>query len=323
MLRGAIVGFGNVAQFGHWPAYAESRDAEIVAVVDESAERCATALALNPELRVCDSVEQLGGDVQFIDICTPPARHAEPMLQAIARGWHVLCEKPFLLDRETLDEVRTRAAAASVAAMPVHNWKYAPIIRRASDLVRGDAVGQLRRVEIVTLRKQHAAAALAQVNWRRDPRMAGGGIVLDHGWHAFYLAMHFFQQRPIEVEAELHRAEATSVEDEARVRLTFASGEVSIELSWNASERTNQLRLIGDAGEIAIDDDTLEVNGHVTRFDGALSAGSHHPDWFAAMLPDVLASFREPRLSGAAFEEAAACLEIAQRAYAKAIWRSN
>ena len=65
-------------------------------------------------------------------------------------------------------------------------------------------------------------------------------------------------------------------------------------------------------------DGTLHVSGATTEsttFPSALSAGSHHDDWFAAMVPDVLAAFANPALARPVFEEAAACLSIIQQAY--------
>src|SRR5438046_1642980 len=121
MLKGAIIGFGEVARHGHWPAYEASRDISIVAVVDRSAGRRALAASLSPGIATFSSMDGLlqwagqggqaghvgrarqagqGGQVgqagrveneriDFVDICTPPAMHAEPMLAAIERGWHV------------------------------------------------------------------------------------------------------------------------------------------------------------------------------------------------------------------------------------------
>src|SRR5205085_2254815 len=110
--------------------------------------------------------------------------------------WHVLCEKPFLLDPLVVDVVRARAREAAVALVPVDNWKYAPILRRATDALRAGAIGTLRRVEIRTERLRAAATAETDgTNWRRDPLVAGGGILMDHGWHALYLALHWFRQR--------------------------------------------------------------------------------------------------------------------------------
>ena len=118
--------------------------------------------------------------------------------------------------------------------------------------------------------------------------------------------------------ASLHQREGGRVEDEASVTISFPAGEAVIALTWNAAERRNTMRLVGDGGEIVIADDTLLVGGAAAErevFARALSAGSHHDDWFAAMLPEVIAAFRDAEQAAAAFEEAAQCLTIIQQAY--------
>jgi len=75
------------------------------------------------------------------------------------------------------------------------------------------------------------------------------------------------------------------------------------------------MRLSGDEGQIAIDDDRLKIGQEEIRFESALSAGSHHADWFAAMLPDVIANFDSREKARASFEEAATCLSVIRRAY--------
>lgn len=321
MLRGVIVGFGEVAKNGHWPAYRAGTGLEIVAVVDPSAERRALASRLLPQAATFAAVGDLPASlsIDFVDICTPPSAHAEPMLAALDRGWHVLCEKPFLLDPAVVDIARHRAAAAGVALVPVHNWKYAPIVRGATAALLAGAIGSLRRVEIETARLRAAPTAEPSgVNWRRDPEIAGGGILMDHGWHAVYLALHWFRQSATAVRASLHRPPGGGVEDEARVSIGFPGGEAAITLTWNGDTRRNQMRLEGSRGEIVLADDALRVLGDVresTTFPSALSSGSHHADWFTAMLPDVVACFERPALSRPLFEEAAGCLSIIQEAY--------
>ncbi|MGE5246583.1 MAG: Gfo/Idh/MocA family protein [Betaproteobacteria bacterium] len=319
MLTGAIIGFGEVARHGHWPAYAASPDVRIAAVVDRTADRRAAAVALDPAIATFASLDELMSrtTVDFVDVCTPPALHGAPMLAAVARGWHVLCEKPFLLDPAMVDEVRQCAARAGVAVLPVHNWKYAPILRRATEILRAGAIGRLRRVEIEVLRLRDCAVADPErPNWRRDPAIAGGGILMDHGWHAVYLALDWFGESPTGVRAAFHVPRPGAAEDEAEAVVTFPSGEAAISLSWNADVRRNTVRLEGERGEIVAADDTLREPGGATRFPSGLSSGSHHADWFAAMLPDVLGAFRHPRRARPAFEEGAACLSIIQQAYA-------
>ena len=318
MLRGAIIGFGEVARHGHWPAYEKSQEAKIVAVVDRTEERRQLARTLRPDLMTFSTIEQLaaGVEIDFVDICTPPALHGEPMLAALGQGWNVLCEKPLLLDLVELERARSLARETGRVIVPVHNWKYAPIIRRATEILRSGAIGQLQGVEIDTLRIQDCAAADPNnPNWRRDPAMAGGGVLMDHGWHAIYLARHWFGVDAIEVHASLHRPTKHGVEDEAKLTLDFPAGSAKIFLTWRAEVRRNTMRLIGDQDEIALDDDILKTGGESLRFENALSAGSHHADWFEAMLPDVIASFRQPAKALASFDEAALCLSVIRRAY--------
>ena len=321
-MRGAIVGFGEVARYGHWPAYADSPHLTIVAVVERSAERRALATSLGAGLRAYETLDALiaGETLDFIDVCTPPALHAAPMLAALERGWHVVCEKPFLLDAGALIRARSLAEASDVAAVPVHNWKLAPIVQAATDRLRRGEIGRLRRVEIHTERlKDFKGADPDRPNWRRDPAIAGGGILMDHGWHALYLVLDWFGQAPSGVDATLHRPQPDAVEDEASVRLAFDGGDAIVKLTWNGTARRNAMRLEGERGSIAIDDDRLIVRGAVNddvQFPSALSGGSHHADWFAAFIPQLAGYFNAPASSRAAFDEAAACYQIIQQAYA-------
>jgi predicted dehydrogenase len=151
--------------------------------------------------------------------------------------------------------------------------------------------------------------------------MSGGGILMDHGWHAVYLALHWFREAPVDVVADLRRTGVSQVETDVDLRIAFPSGEARIVLTWNGASRRNTVRFTGDAGEIVADDDTLRVSGresHVEPMGTALSAGSHHADWFIAMLPDVLQAFRDPDRSRPLFDEAAQCLAIIEQAYAGA-----
>ncbi len=320
MLNGAIVGFGEVARHGHWPAYVDSRQLSIVAVVDRSPER--RTAAKGSSLRAYESMAALAAaeTIDFIDICTPPAVHNEPMLAALERGWHVVCEKPFLLDASLVARVRACAEQRGVAVVPVHNWKFAPIVREATARLRRGAIGTLERVEIdVERTRPFRGAELAASNWRLDPAVAGGGILMDHGWHAAYLALHWFQDRPARVEAALRRPAGAAVEDEADMQLTFPCGEAAIRLTWDGASRRNTIRLTGDRGSLTIADDRLIARGGAgendTMFSEALSAGSHHPDWFAAFIPTLAGYFEAPSTSRAELDEAAACLDIIQRAY--------
>src|SRR2546422_11505044 len=77
MLRGAIIGLGNVALAGHLPGWLRCRDVEIVAATDVEPARRAAIEALVPTVTWYDTAESLLARerLEFVDICTPPLSH--------------------------------------------------------------------------------------------------------------------------------------------------------------------------------------------------------------------------------------------------------
>ena len=290
MLRGAIVGLGNVGREVHIPAWRRRSDVEIVAANDADLARRSLVAASLPAARWYDSADELLARerLDFIDICTPPSSHGPLVCRALERGLHVFCEKPLVIARDELDRVATLAETRRRVVHTVHNWHHAPIIKRASELVREGALGRLTRVAWRTLRTRPAAAAGNGngSNWRLDPKLAGGGILTDHGWHAFYLVTGWIGDTPTSVSARLEqRGPATlAVENTATVSVVFPDATTEIFLTWAADRRENVAHLVGSAGRIELCDDTLvlERNGHAERWTcpPSLSNGSVHPDWF-------------------------------------------
>ena len=103
-------------------------------------------------------------------------------------GLHVLSEKPLVTRVDDAARLASAAARAGRVLHTVHNWLKAPICRKISALVDEGAVGAVRSTRWRTLRTQPATAVSAPgiANWRVDPKLAGGGILFDHGWHALY-----------------------------------------------------------------------------------------------------------------------------------------
>src|SRR5712691_5734388 len=224
MLRGAIIGLGNVALDVHVPGWLASEGVEIVAVSDLDRARRSEAAARLPGARWFDTVDDLLGatGLDFVDVCTPPSSHAPLIERALGRVLHVLCEKPLVRSPEELDTVRRLAAARGRVLHTVHNWHHAPIVKRAAGLVREGAVGRVTRVVWQTLRVRPAATRDGQgVSWRLDPDVAGGGILTDHGWHVFYLVQRWVGEAPTAVSARLEtrRHTASPVEDTATVHV--------------------------------------------------------------------------------------------------------
>ncbi len=325
MLRGAIVGVGNVALKGHLPGWLARDEVEIVAAADVREEGRAALAQCLPGARWYDSVDALlaAEKLDFVDICTPPAFHSSAIRSALEAGVHVLCEKPLVLSSAELVSLAALARERVLVLATVHNWRHAPVLLRATELVRSGAVGSVSRVRWETLRDRPAAASGQADNWRVDPAVAGGGILLDHGWHALYSIQHWIPGEPDRISARLEsrRAGKSDIEDTAEVALHYPAARAEIFLTWTAGERANRITLEGSAGTITIDGATLEfrpASGGPPRREelpGSLSEGSHHPDWFRGVVEEFLPEIRDPRRRGQSLAEAQCCLRWIETAY--------
>ncbi len=248
-------------------------------------------------------------------VCSPPKFHAEAVLAGLRAGMHVLCEKPLTLDPAAFAALRAEAAARDRCVYTVDNWAYAPALARVMDVAASGRLGRIRRAELRVARTKPSVCALPG-DWRQDPAVAGGGILVDHGWHNLYLLRRLLGPG---LELDSAALQTAGAVDEV-VDLTFrAPGAVgAIHLSWRAKERANAAVVEGDDGTVGLNDDvmvlTADGRAQTERFPQKLSAGSAHPDWLAAMWPAFLAECagrgRGENLAAAEF-----CLHAIRAAY--------
>jgi predicted dehydrogenase len=178
------------------------------------------------------------------------------------------------------------------------------------------SLGAIRHVDIRVLRTRPSVSALPG-DWRKDPAVSGGGILVDHGWHNLYLLRRLLGPSVRLISAILHPEGSV---DELATALFEAPGATgTMHLSWRASERSNSALVVGEKGSAELRDDVLLIRANGTeetiRFSSALSQGSSHPDWLEAMWPSFEAE-RAGISRGASLDEASFCLDAIRAAYA-------
>ncbi|MFQ5962560.1 MAG: Gfo/Idh/MocA family protein, partial [Candidatus Methylomirabilales bacterium] len=298
-------------------------DVEIVAAADTVSARKQALQKHLPGARWYESLDTLlaGERLDFVDICTPPATHAGLIRTALQHDLHILCEKPLVSRREDLDAVCELLGKDDRVVSTVHNWHQAPIIRKVGKLLEQGAIGEIQRCDWQTLRTKPASAVEARDgNWRVDPAMAGGGVLMDHGWHAFYVLYAWMGQVPDRISARLESRRYTEwpIEDTASVSLEFPDATAEIFVTWASSERRNRASLEGTQGMIRIEDDTVvlipsSANEGEQRWvcPPSLSTGSHHPDWFRGVASDFVAEVTGgSTVRGQSVAEASLCVTL-------------
>ena len=255
-------------------------------------------------------------ELDALIVTTPPSFHASAVLDGLRAGLHVLCEKPLTLDPEAFAAIRAESEARNRAVYCVNNWAFSPQWSRLLETAASGALGAIRHAEIRVLRTRPSVSALPG-DWRKDPAVAGGGILVDHGWHNLYLLRRLLGPGARLVSTVLMPEGAV---DEVATALLAAPGAAGVmHLSWRASERSNAAIVVGEKGTAELRDDVLEirVSGSIEtiRFAEKLSGGSSHPEWLAAMWPSFEAECAGVD-RGENLAEAAFCLEAIRAAYA-------
>lgn len=326
--RGAIIGFGKIAESTHVGALTAA-GLQVVAVVDSSPERREAAQHALPDAHIYSDVATLLAEqrLDFVDICTPPHLHFAEASAAISANVHVLCEKPLVLTPADGDALARLALAHNVVVACVHNWTHAPILRRARALAAGGSLGALRSMDLITLRTQPAAVAGDTHNWRVDPTKAGGGILFDHGWHGMSILLRTVGATPVWVrgKVENRRFHDLAVEDTSETVIEFDNGVVGrFEATWAASERANRATLRCAEGVIEVDNDTLRIirDGEpalVEVFAESLAGGGYRPEWTAATVREFKHEIDNRSARGALLHEALTALRLLMATYASSV----
>ena len=322
MLKGAIVGFGFISGKGHLPAYQQRDDVEIVAVADLCPARLDAARKAAPRARLYATWEELleKEPLDFIDISTPPVHHAEIALAALAKGVHVLCEKPLT---PTVAEARSLVEAARRhrrVVFPAHNYKHAPVVKFALDTIASGRIGTVRAVTLNTFRTTHAkGVAEWRTDWRRDRKTSGGGIAMDHGSHSFYLTFAWLGALPTHVTAKaLTLDKQWDTEDNLNCVLTFPNGYAHTFLTWTAGVRKVVYSLQGTRGALVIDDDDWELTSDGKTETGVIESDwmdASHTRWFNSLFDQFKTAMASGDFVNRELREAVACIQIIETCY--------
>lgn len=325
MLRGALIGLGNIALKGHLPAYRSDRlasDVRIVAASDsaQSARRICSSEIPGAEF-FTDPREMIGRvKPDFVDICTPPHTHPGFISAAAEGGAHIICEKP-LADRfSVLDEVTAAIRGKDRVFVPCHQYRYSPLWSSISSAISGGMVGEVSLAQFNVYRTQ-ADRGNPEGNpaWRTDRKQSGGGILADTGAHYFYLVQHMFGL-PASVGAVLRslRHPGYGVEDTALVTLNYAKAVVQVSLTWAADSRGNSAFIAGSEGNLRYDGQSLLLTrGGSTEVLPMpdVSDKTQYVDWYASLFGEFAARVRGRNYSDDLLQEAVNAMKLLHLSY--------
>src|ERR1700730_1907922 len=225
-VRVGLVGCGFVAEL-HMYAYRRvyGLDAEVTAV----AARGDHVLDFAKRHRIRASYRDFRAlladrEIDVVDICTPPARHAAMIVEAMQAGKHVICEKPFtgyfgrdddktpigkhvpksrMYERvmEEMDETRAAITSSGRLFMYAEDWIYAPAVAKTVEILEATK----DKILFMKAEESHSGSHAAHAaEWS----MTGGGSLIRMGCHPLSTVLYLKQ---VEARARGERIAVSSV----------------------------------------------------------------------------------------------------------------
>lgn len=127
-------------------------------------------------------------EIDLVIIATLHDSLAEITLAAIAAGKHVLVEKPAARSAEELMPVIEVAKKSNIKVHVGFNHRYHRSLQKAKAIVESGVLGELM---FVRARYGHGARLGYDQEWRSNPKLSGGGELIDQGPHLIDLSRWF------------------------------------------------------------------------------------------------------------------------------------
>ncbi|MGW1816043.1 Gfo/Idh/MocA family protein [Streptomyces sp. NPDC002125] len=350
-VRVAVVGLGWAGRTIFLPRLTEHPGYTVTAVVEPDAEgRRAFAGSGSPQVFSHDR-ELDASLVDLAVVAVPNHLHTSVATRLLARGIPVFLEKPVCLSVEEADRLaeaeRTGGAVLLAGSAARHRSDVRALHAIAADL------GRIRHIDVSWVR---AGGIPDAGGWFTDRRLAGGGALVDLGWHLLdtigpLLGPSEFEQVVGTVTDDFvnsrsrqapWRGEGTGlpvgptapgtrdVEDTARGFLVTGQGaSVALRASWASHEARDVTRVSveGSAGSVTLSC-TFGFSPNrqdpvLTRTaDGRTTEIPLTPDpvgaEYARQLDDILVRLGDPASRGAAVAQARQTISVIERLYASA-----
>lgn len=187
-LRVAVIGLGWVAREVWLPRLARHPGFSVAALADPAV-GAGDAPGLPPGARLYRDYREVPSPaVDAVFILTPNSTHAEISSWFLGEGKAVFLEKPVATSRRDLDVMEAAARAGGGRLALSCAARYRTDVGLLRDIVSQGLLGDPRLAELSWVRSSGVPGS----GWFTSRASAGGGVLLDLGWHLIDVLHHLW-----------------------------------------------------------------------------------------------------------------------------------
>ena len=249
-IRWGLIGLGSISRkfatgLGYLP------DAEVYAVASRSQEKADSFGAEFGATKCYDSYEALANDpdVDVVYIGTPHSYHMPNTLLCLNAGKHVLCEKPFAVNRAEAQAMVDCARANKRFLMDAHWTRFFPGMIRLRQLLADEVIGD---VMLLQTDFGYRVGQIMPEHRLFNPELAGGAL-LDVGVYCLQLASMVYGKQPSEIISQVALG-STGVDELSATIFKYSDTEMATIATAIRLTTPHEARIMGSKGYIALSD---------------------------------------------------------------------
>jgi len=258
-IRIIVVGLGHQATEDHIPSVLASKDAILVGVVDIDKEKLKKFKESNRDIPTFTDIEEMVEKTspEIAIVVVPHNTHFEIVKKLLEKKINVLKEKPFAMSLHDARELVSVANRNGVKMMVTAQRRYNPIYATFLQLI--DKIGDPFYIES----KYTIFTDSPNTGWRGQNKLAGGGCIIDMGYHIIDLLMWYFGL-PDKVFAEMsHSAKENAIydaEDTASIMFRYTERDIwgTLLLSRVIPPKQEYFNVYGTRGYLHIERGKIE-----------------------------------------------------------------
>jgi predicted dehydrogenase len=257
-LRVGFVGGGGITET-HALATRDCPDLEIAAFCGTNPEKTAALVAEHGGEAFGQIEDMLDrASLDLVVIGSPSGLHAEQGLAAIARGVHVLVEKPIDVTTERADALIAAAEAANVRLGVMFQDRLKPSLARLKDAIDDGLLGR-HLLASARVKWHRPSEYYAGSRWRGTLALDGGAALINQGIHTVDLLLWLLGDVASVRSLTTTSCHAIEGEDIALGLLEFRSGAVATleatTCAWPGYPR--RVEITGTEGTVTVEGDDI------------------------------------------------------------------
>lgn len=242
-----MLGCGNFSRRYHVPTLEADPSITFAAIFDPSPSAATRDLARRTGAALVATAEALpqpAGTTMAI-VTTPHALHAAHVDFALDRGWHVLCDKPFVLHAAEARALAAKATHQGRVNAVAFNRRFDIGCLRAREIIRAGGIGAVRYIQTIQLGYERAG-------WFLLPELGGGGPYTGRATHMADIVPWLIDRAPTALRSRLRGGTAERVDRGGFIEMLFNDLECQMTCIEEGWHMWDEIRIFGEDGMIEL-----------------------------------------------------------------------